>query len=80
MRKYSAQKSVKSTNLLMKACSDFQLFDVSPQTRSKVIAESEIFSFVKEETIIEVAKGILANEDCAHRRPIAHFTSSQSRS
>ena len=46
-------------NFSVNTCCNLQSFNVSTQARGKVIAKAEILSFVKQETIIEVAESIL---------------------
>ncbi len=55
MKKYSAQKSVKSMNPSVTASRDFQSLDVSTQTRGKIVAKPKFLCFVKSKTVIEIA-------------------------
>jgi hypothetical protein len=54
---------VKSLHLPVNACRDLQSLDVGSQTCGKVVAQPVILGFIKKETLIEVAKCILGDEN-----------------
>lgn len=79
--KDSAQKAmVVPVNDAMNARSDAQPLNIGAQTTRKIVSQAALLNLVKQESVVEVMKGIIGNLNSDHALPIVDLAASQSRS